>query len=75
MNLPAAGAYTLDCRSADPDASYTVGDVPEISGLVKVLIHLPLPAIWLFGALPGLLIMTDAARRAFAERREALHRP
>lgn len=66
VTLPAAGTYSLTCRTSDPAASYTVGDVPEIRGLIRFLIHFPLPAIWLLGALPGLAIVADAARRGRA---------
>ena len=70
VDLPAAGTYMLNCRTSDPDASYTVGDVPEIRGPVRFMIHFPLPVIWLLGALPGLVIIADAARRGLAERAE-----
>lgn len=63
FDAPAPGGYSLTCRTADPAASYTVGEVPRIRGAVGALIHWPLTAIWLLGALPGLLVIAVAARR------------
>ncbi|WP_431942333.1 hypothetical protein [Micromonospora marina] len=40
-----------------------VGDVPVIRGAVGEVIHWPVGAIWLLGAVPGLLIVADSARR------------
>ncbi|MGC4894662.1 hypothetical protein [Micromonospora sp. DT31] len=63
VRVPATGAWTLSCRTADPEASYVVGDVPEIRGAVRSLIHWPVGVIWLIGAAPGLLILGDTVRR------------
>jgi hypothetical protein len=63
FDVRAAGTYTLSCLSSNPKASYTVGDVPEIRGAVRFLIHAPLPGLWLLGALPGLVILAHATRR------------
>ncbi|MFI7212024.1 hypothetical protein ACIBP4_14410 [Micromonospora maritima] len=63
VRVPAAGVWTLDCRSPDPEASYVVGDVPEIRGAVGSLIHWPVGVLWLAGAIPGLLMVVDTARR------------
>ncbi|WP_232521580.1 hypothetical protein [Micromonospora phaseoli] len=68
VSLP--GAYSLACRSSDPQASYVVGEVPQIRGAVGALVHWPLIAIWLLGAIPGLLISADTVRRR-ARRRSA----
>ncbi|WP_431930939.1 hypothetical protein [Micromonospora sp. RP3T] len=69
VRLPAAGAWTLTCRTSDPEASYVVGDEPRIRGAVGALIHWPVGVIWLLGALPGLLVGVDTARRRRAARR------
>ncbi|WP_253866671.1 hypothetical protein [Micromonospora sp. WMMA2032] len=66
VRVPAAGVWTLDCRSPDAEASYVVGDVPDIRGAVGSLIHWPVGLIWLVGALPGLLIVGETARRRAA---------
>ncbi|MEV7267239.1 hypothetical protein AB0N38_27110 [Micromonospora aurantiaca] len=63
VRVPTPGRWTLDCRTTDPEASYVVGDVPEIRGAVGEVIHWPVGVIWLFGAVPGLLIVADTARR------------
>lgn len=63
VRVPMPGTWTLDCRTTDPEASYVVGDVPEIRGAVGEVIHWPVGVIWLFGAVPGLLIVADTARR------------
>ncbi|GAB3063443.1 hypothetical protein [Micromonospora schwarzwaldensis] len=68
VRLPAAGAWTLTCRTSDPEASYVVGDEPRIRGAVGALIHWPVGVIWLVGALPGLLVGVDTARRRRAGR-------
>ncbi|MBG6066236.1 hypothetical protein [Micromonospora ureilytica] len=57
------GAYSLSCRTWDQQASYTVGEIPRIRGAVSALIHWPLFAVWLLGAIPGLLIMASTGRR------------
>ncbi|SCG79261.1 hypothetical protein [Micromonospora humi] len=69
VRLPAAGSWAMSCRSTEPDASYVLGDEPRIRGAVGRLIHWPVGVIWLFGALPGLLIGADTARRRRADRR------
>ncbi|MFJ6952389.1 hypothetical protein [Micromonospora aurantiaca (nom. illeg.)] len=63
VRVPMPGTWTLDCRTTDPEASYVVGDVPEIRGAVSEVIHWPVGVIWLLGAVPGLLIVADTARR------------
>lgn len=63
VRVPSPGTWTLDCRTADPEASYVVGDVPAIRGAVGSLIHWPVGVIWLAGAVPGLLTVADTARR------------
>ncbi|MFF4937147.1 hypothetical protein [Micromonospora sp. NPDC000729] len=75
VRVPTPGSWTLDCRTSDPDASYVVGDVPEIRGAVGELIHWPVGVIWLLGALPGLLIVADTARRRRASRTAVLTTP
>ncbi|MDG4802691.1 hypothetical protein [Micromonospora sp. WMMD980] len=69
VRLPAAGAWTLECRSSDPQASYVLSEVPRVRGAVGALIHWPVGLIWLLGALPGLLIGADTARRRRTGRR------
>ncbi|MFD6608740.1 hypothetical protein ACFWD1_07605 [Micromonospora chalcea] len=68
VRVPTPGRWTLDCRTTDPEASYVVGDVPDIRGAVGEMIHWPVGVIWLLGAVPGLLIVTDTARRRRASR-------
>ncbi|MFI6784914.1 hypothetical protein [Micromonospora sp. NPDC050276] len=63
FDVPASGSYSLSCRTSHPQASYSVGEVPRIRGAVGALIHWPLIAVWLLGAIPGLLIVGDAGRR------------
>ncbi|MGJ3224140.1 hypothetical protein ACQEUV_01960 [Micromonospora aurantiaca (nom. illeg.)] len=63
VRVPMPGTWTLDCRTTDPEASYVVGDVPEIRGAVGEVIHWQVGVIWLLGAAPGLLIVADTARR------------
>ncbi|MEU1237628.1 hypothetical protein ABZ399_25965 [Micromonospora aurantiaca] len=63
VRVPTPGKWTLDCRADDPEASYVVGDVPEIRGAVGEVIHWQVGVIWLLGAAPGLLIVADTARR------------
>ncbi|MEU6074052.1 hypothetical protein [Micromonospora sp. NPDC047074] len=63
FEVPVPGTYSLSCRTDDQQASYTVGEVPQIRGAVSALIHWPLIAIWLLGAIPGLLIIAETARR------------
>jgi hypothetical protein len=70
FTVPVPGNYSLTCRSYDQQASYTVGEVPQIRGAVGALIHWPLVVIWLLGAAPGLLIIADTTRRR-ARRRSA----
>ncbi|MGC4806148.1 hypothetical protein [Micromonospora sp. DT233] len=71
FDVPAPGSYSVSCRSSDPQASYVVGEVPRIRGAVGSLIHWPLTAIWLLGAVPGLLIIAAAVRRRTGGRRAA----
>ncbi|MFC0527606.1 hypothetical protein [Phytohabitans kaempferiae] len=63
ITVPEPGRYALDCQDAPPEASYLVGDVPEIRGAVGALIHWPVAVVWLLGAVPGLLILLAALRR------------
>ncbi|TDB81778.1 hypothetical protein [Micromonospora sp. KC721] len=70
FDVPDAGVYSLNCRSSDDQASYLVGKPPDIRGAVGELVHWPLVAIWLLGAVPGLLVIAHTANRRRAERRE-----
>ncbi|SCE87724.1 hypothetical protein GA0070618_1584 [Micromonospora echinospora] len=63
FDVPVPGTYSLSCQTYDQQASYTVGEVPQIRGAVSALIHWPLIAICLLGALPGLLIIAETVRR------------
>ncbi|MFF3852887.1 hypothetical protein [Micromonospora sp. NPDC002575] len=63
FDAPLPGNYSLSCRTLDPEASYAVGEVPQIRGAVGALLRWPLAAIWLLGALPGLLIVAEAGGR------------
>ncbi|MEQ4300051.1 hypothetical protein ABNF97_01440 [Plantactinospora sp. B6F1] len=63
FDVPEPGTYALSCSASDPQASYTVGELPPIRGAVGGLIHWPSATIWLLGAVPGLLIVADAVRR------------
>ncbi|WP_239127477.1 hypothetical protein [Asanoa siamensis] len=64
FEVPRAGTFAFSCRTAAAEEeSFVVGDVPEIRGAVASLIHWPLAAILLLGALPGLLVLADATRR------------
>ncbi|MGW5580861.1 hypothetical protein [Micromonospora chokoriensis] len=63
FDVPAPGTYSLSCQTYDQQASYTAGEVPQIRGAVGSLIHWPLVAIWLLGAIPGLLIIAATVRR------------
>ncbi|MFI7434173.1 hypothetical protein [Micromonospora haikouensis] len=63
FDAPLPGTYSLSCRAPDPEASYAVGEVPQIRGAVGALVHWPLGAIWLLGAVPGLLIVAEAVSR------------
>ncbi|MEV0720595.1 hypothetical protein, partial [Asanoa sp. NPDC050611] len=63
FEVDAPGTYPLSCQTPDADASYTVGDLPRVRGLVGAMIHWPLTTIWLLGAIPGLLIIADAVTR------------
>jgi hypothetical protein len=62
FSVPAPGRYTMECRTRDAQAGYTVGEVPQIRGAVGSLIHWPPPVIWFLGALPGLWILASAVR-------------
>ncbi|WMF04582.1 hypothetical protein [Micromonospora robiginosa] len=73
VRVPAAGAWTMECRSSDPEASYMVGDEPRVRGAVGRLIHWPVGVIWLLGALPGLLVAVQTATRRRSARRAADH--
>ncbi|MET7667337.1 hypothetical protein [Micromonospora luteifusca] len=63
FDVPVPGTYSLSCQTYDQQASYTAGEVPQIRGSVGSLIHWPLVAIWLLGAIPGLLIIAETLRR------------
>lgn len=63
FDVPAPATYSLSCQTSDEQATYTVGEVPQIRGAVGSLIHWPLVAIWLLGAIPGLLIIAETVRR------------
>jgi hypothetical protein len=63
FQVPAAGDYSLTCRVSIAAATYTVNKAPQIRGAVGTLVHCPLPILWLFGALPGLLLIGTAVRR------------
>ena len=63
FTVPGPGTYALSCRTSDPQADYTVGEVPQIRGAVGALIHWPLVVIWLIGSVPGLLIIASTIRR------------
>ncbi|MEU4677810.1 hypothetical protein [Micromonospora sp. NPDC023737] len=63
FDVPVPGTYSLSCQTSDQEATYTVGEVPQIRGAVGSLIHWPLVAIWFFGAIPGLLIIAETVRR------------
>lgn len=71
FTVPAPGTYTLDCRTGDPLANYTVGQTPRIRGAVASLVHWPPPLLWLLGALPGLWIAADAYLRRRARGRDS----
>jgi len=70
LSVPAPGVYTMECHNAGEQASYTVGEVPQIRGAVGTLIHWPPPVIWLFGALPGLWIVASRAIPSAAARKQ-----
>ncbi|MFE9192791.1 hypothetical protein ACFYL6_24645 [Micromonospora sp. NPDC007208] len=74
FDVPVPGVYSLSCRTWDQQASYTVGKSPRIRGAVGALIHWPLIAVWLLGAIPGLLIIANTGRRR-AERQSAHDAP
>ena len=63
FEVPAAGEYSLTCRVSVAAAAYSVNKVPRIRGAVGTLVHWPLPVLWLFGTLPGLLMIAVALRR------------
>jgi hypothetical protein len=63
FEVPAAGAYSMTCRVSVTAADYTVNKAPRIRGAVEALVHWPLPVLWLFGALPGLLMFANGVRR------------
>ncbi|MFJ8582593.1 hypothetical protein [Micromonospora sp. NPDC093277] len=66
VDVPDAGTYSLTCRSHDRQASYIVGEVPQIRGAVGEMVHWPSAVIWLLGTVPGLLII---ATRCVSQRR------
>lgn len=72
FTVPRPGTYTITCRIRDNEDTYAVGDIPHIPGAVGALIHWPLAAIRLLGAVPGLLIIisTSIRRRRRAPRRQ-----
>jgi hypothetical protein len=61
-----AGKFTVTCQ----DAKFGVDDMPPIPGVVGVLIHWPLPLVWLLAALPGVLIVAHTARRRAGHRQQ-----
>jgi hypothetical protein len=63
FQVPAAGDYSLTCRATVAAATYSVNKTPQIRGAVGTLVHSPRPILWLFGALPGLLLIATAVRR------------
>jgi hypothetical protein len=63
FSVPAAGIYSLTCRTHDEEASYVVVNVPPIRGAVGSMIHWPLGVIWLLGSIPGLLIFANTIWR------------
>jgi hypothetical protein len=63
FQVPAAGDYSLTCRATVAAATYSVNKTPQIRGAVGTLVHWPRPILWLFGALPGLLLIATAVRR------------
>jgi hypothetical protein len=63
FTVPGPGTYSLTCESSGGAGNYAVGEIPEIRGAVGTLIQWPLPAIWLLGGIPGLLIILSALRR------------
>ncbi|MEU2612555.1 hypothetical protein ABZ570_13400 [Micromonospora sp. NPDC007271] len=63
FDVPESGTYSLTCHSNDEQASYIVGEIPQIRGAVGELIHWPSAAIWMLGAVPGLLIVANSSRR------------
>jgi hypothetical protein len=54
------GTYEVTCGG---DWDYTVGVAPQVDGAVGSLIHWPLVLILLLGALPGVVIVANTARR------------
>ncbi|MEU8228490.1 hypothetical protein AB0C12_02690 [Actinoplanes sp. NPDC048967] len=66
FQVPAASEYSLTCRGSVAAATYSVNRVPRIRGAVGTLVHWPLPILWLFGALPGLLLIATGLRRAIS---------
>ncbi|WP_433389327.1 hypothetical protein [Micromonospora sp. KLBMP9576] len=70
FDVPGPGTYSLACRSSDEEASYVVWETPDVRGVVGAMIHWPLAAIWLLGALPGLLVIAKTAARRRAGRQE-----
>lgn len=67
FRVPAAGDYSLVCRVSVAAATYTVNKAPQIRGAVGALVHWPRPILWLFGAVPGLLLIATAVRRRVHE--------
>jgi hypothetical protein len=71
FDISAPGAYSVTCQ---PRAAYIVNRPPTIRGAVGALVHWPVPAIWLLGALPGVLVIVDIlirrTRRGRSDRAE-----
>ncbi|MBT8227368.1 MAG: hypothetical protein HKP61_11235 [Dactylosporangium sp.] len=58
------GPYTATCAGFSAD----IRSRPQVQGWAAAALAWPLPAIRLFGAVPGLLILADTAGRAVARR-------
>lgn len=58
--VPTAGTYVITCRPTGNVPYNAVGRIPQIPGAVGAMVHWPLPAIYLLGALPGLWMLTQA---------------
>lgn len=71
FDVAVAGDYSLTCRVSVTAAGYSVNKAPRIRGAVSMLVHWPLPILWLLGALPGLLMIADAVRRQVRRREDS----
>jgi hypothetical protein len=60
FSVPAPGTYTVTCRG---DWGYTIGGVPRVRGAIGSVMHWPLAVLLLLGALPGLAVVVNTARR------------